>query len=126
VAAGGKAVRETGFCFPKGAAGGVCGWVFLARVSEAEAFAAAEESGGVLGGEALQEQGAGPGGDPDFAEAGVEGVAGVGVRSGEEALAASGSAGEAGVGADTDQGGGGRDCASAGMMLIVDCGSHRH
>lgn len=73
-----KGFRQAGFCFSKAQAGGVCGWVFLARVSAA--WNKAEAECVVLGQEARGEQGAGSVGDAAAAGGGLAGGAGVGAR----------------------------------------------
>ena len=68
---------EAGFCFSKGAGGGVCGWVFLAWVSAL--LSAAEAECEVLAGEGCGEPGAGSAGDAAVAQAGLERVPDLGV-----------------------------------------------
>jgi len=67
---------QAGFCISKIEAGGVCGWMFLACVSEAFQCAGTEPR--VLAEEAGCESAAGSGGAADVGGARLAGAAGVG------------------------------------------------
>ena len=73
-------------------------WLFLAWLSKAEACAFAAEPRGMVGGEAGAESGARFAGDAHFAQGWLAGGSDVGMRSGEEEVAACRSTGEPGVG----------------------------
>ena len=66
-----------------GAGGGVCGWVFLAWMSQA--LQSAGEQSGVLAQEALGEPGAGPAGEPGVAPGRLAGGANLAMCAGQAA-----------------------------------------